>query len=536
MTLPLASLLDGHADLALWVVLLCFAGLLLVAHLTGLAYPIVLVAGGAAIGFLTGVHVDVSSDLVLLVLLPPLVYSAAFFTSPRELAANARPLTLLAVGLVAFNTFGIGALAYVLVPDLTWPAAFTLGAVLSPTDPVAATAIASRVGASRRFETIIEGESLLHDATALICLQFAIAATVTGSFSVLDALGTFAWSAAAGLAIGIAGAYLAERLRRLVHDDATEIAVSLATPYFVYLPAEALGASAILAAVAAGLFLGWRSPRLLGPGTRLQSYATWTTLSYVLNAVLFVLVGLQLPDVLSAISGQYGTTEVLGYAAGVTAAVLAIRMVWVFPATYLPRLSPGLRERDPAPALRETFLVGFTGMRGAVSLAAALSVPLTVEGGGPFPGRDLLVFLTYVVILVTVVAQGLALGPLIRRLGLQDPRQDEQEAEDRARLAAARAALDRLDELADEDWTREQTVERLRGQYAFRVRRFSDRYDEEADDDAERGSQAYQRLRREVLEAERETVVGLRDRGEITDDLMRRIERDLDLEDQRLEI
>lgn len=530
----IASGEGGSFDLALWGVLLACGGLLLAAYRLRLPYPILLVVGGAAIGFVGDARVELAPELVLVIFLPPLLYSAAFFSSLRDLRENVRPISLLAIGLVTLTTVVVGVVAHTVIPGLPWAAAFTLGAVLSPTDPVAATAIASRAGAPRGFVTLVEGESLVNDSTGLIIYRFAVAATVTGSFELFDALGTFVWTAFAGIAIGVGVGVVIAAIRRRVEDPPTEITLSLLTPYFAYLPAEALGASAVLAAVTTGVWMGWRSPALISPTTRIQAYAFWEILVFVLNAALFVLVGLQLPAILDRIVEQYSAAELAGYGLAVSAAVILTRLAFVFPATYGVALLPGRPLGERAPHWSQTVLVGFTGMRGAVSLAAALAIPATVEAGGPFPGRDLIVFLVYVVIVVTVVVQGLLLAPLIRRVGVRD---DAAQAarEDQARLRAARAALRRLDELEAEDWTREGSIRRMRGLYEFRVRRYEARFDDDDDGAIEEGSQAYQRLRREVLEAERAEVLRLRDGGLIGDEVMHRIERDLDLEDARLE-
>ncbi len=501
-------------------------------------YPILLVAGGAALGFFPGLpSVELDPDLVLVIFLPPLLYAAAFFSSLRDLRDNVRPIGLLAIGLVVFTTLLVGVVAHAVVDDLSWAAAFTLGAVLSPTDPVAATAIASRAGAPRRFVTIIEGESLVNDATALIAYKVAVGAVVTGSFSLVDAGGEFVLNAVAGVAhrrssVGAVVAWV----RRATDDAPTEITISLLTPYFAYLPAEALGVSAVLAAVTSGIWLGWRSPELITPATRLQAFSVWEVLVFILNAALFVLVGLQLRTVVERISDDYAAGDLVLWAAVIAAAVIVVRFLWVFPATYLPRLlSRRERERDPMPPPTHVLLVAWTGMRGAVSLAAALAIPLTVDGGGPFPGRDLIIFLVYTTILVTILGEGLTLAPLIRLLGIEDDGMEER-LEVKARVKAAKRAIARVDELVGEEWVREETAGRMRGLYEFRIRRFRARFDDEDDGSIEDGSLAYQRLRREVLEAERSEIVRLRNEGFINDQIMHRIERDLDLEDTRLEL
>lgn len=523
-------------DLEFLGVLLMVGACLLLSSRFGVPYPIPLVVGGAILGFAISADIELQPDLVLLVFLPPILYAAAYFSSLRDLKQNARPIGALAIGLVVFTVIGVGLVGH-WVLDLPWAAAFTLGAVLAPTDPVAATAIASRVGAPRRFQTVIEGESLVNDSTALIALSFATAAVTTGSFSLAEAGGKFLLTTAVGIAIGVAVGWLISRLRARTTDTLTEIAVSVLTPYLAYLPAEALGASAVLAAVTAGVYLGWRAPKMVPPDTRIQATSFWDTLSFLLNTALFLLVGLQLPGVLDRIRGEYSELTLLGYAAAVVAAVVVIRFVWVFPTTYIPRkLFPKLAERDPAPRWHGAFLLAWTGMRGAVSLAAALSIPVSTQSGAPFPGRDLIIFLTFVVLLSTILFQGATLGPLIKALPVDDDEAETQRHEDGARLKAAEKALERLDELEDEDWVREGTLQRMRELYDFRVKRFGARFEEDDDGDVEEGSLAYQRLRREVLEAERCEIVRLRDEGYIADDVMRRIERDLDLEDNRLEI
>jgi Na+/H+ antiporter len=323
------------------------------------------------------------------------------------------------------------------------------------------------------------------------------------------------------------------QVRRRLEDPLTEISISLATAYFAYLPAQLMGVSGVIAAVTAGVYLGWRAPELITPATRRQIYAMWEALTFVLNAALFILLGLQLPVVLDGLSGD-PAGRLVGEAVLISAAVILTRLAWVYPATWLPRrLSARLRMRDPMPPLSHVFVVGWTGMRGAVALAAALALPLETDAGTPFPERNLIIFLAFSVIVATLFLQGLSLSPLIRRLGLaESDAQDWREAE--ARLRAAEAALARIDELASEDWVREDTAERMRAMYDYRRRRFQARYDGGHEEFEERSS-AYQRFRRELLEAERAMVVDMRRKGVINDDVMRRIERDLDLEDARLE-
>jgi len=524
-----------HTPVLLFGVLVAVGLLLILAYRTRIPYPIVLVAGSVGLGFLPATpDVQIDPDVIIVGVLPPLLYAAAFFSNVHEMKDNLRPIGLLAIGLVLFTTAAVGVVAHEVI-GLSWPVAFTLGAIVSPTDAVSATAIAGRLGASRRYVTIVEGESLVNDATALIAYKFAVAAVVTGTFSLLDAAGAFVLEAAAGVAVGLVAGVVIRYVRTWIRDAPTEIVITLMTPYLAYLPAEALDVSAVLAAVTAGIYLGWFAPHITDAETRLQSFAVWETVVFLLNSFLFVLVGLQLPGVIDNISSVAATT-LLRDGVLVALTVIVVRFLWVFPAMWAPRRDEhGGWNRAHPDRTRSVVLIGWTGMRGALSLAAALAIPLTVDGGGAFPERDLVIFLVYAVILVTLLGQGLALPRLIRWAGVGDgDKIARQEA--KARRRAAEIAIARIDELIDEDWVRPETARRMRSLYEFRVRRFDAQLDREDDGEIEEGSLAFQRLRKEVLDAERMEIVRLRDAGEIDDDTMHRIEHDLDLEDVRLEI
>jgi monovalent cation/hydrogen antiporter len=523
-------------SLILVALLAAAASLLALAQVTRVPYPIMLVLGGLALGFLPGIpEIELPPDLVLVAVLPPLLYGSAFFTSLRELRANARPIGLLAIGLVLITTVAVAAAAHMAIPGLSWSSAFVLGAIVSPTDPTASTAIAERLGLPRRLVATIEGESLVNDGTALVAYRFAVAAVVTGSFSLADAAGRFVLSVAGGIAVGLAAGFVIRQVRRRLDNPPLELTISLLSGYFAYLPAQAAGVSGVLAAVTVGIYMGWYMPELTNPQTRLQGVAMWEVLFFVLNGLLFGLVGLQLPGIIDSLSGR-STETLIRDAVIVCGAVIAARFAWVFAVGYLPHLlNRRLRAPDPVPAWRGKTVLAWSGMRGAVSLAAALALPLTTDAGDAFPDRDLLIFLTFSVILGTLVVQGLTLPALIRALAFEDEGLAERE-EAKARIHAAEAALGRLEELIDEDWVREDTAERMRGLYNFRQARFRSRVDTEADGSAEERSLDYQRLRRELLDAERGAVIELRRTGRIDDEVMRRVVRDLDLEDLRLDV
>jgi CPA1 family monovalent cation:H+ antiporter len=478
---------------------------------------------------------ELPPGLVLVLFLPPLLYQAAFFSSPRDLRADARAITLLAVGLVLATMSAVAAAAHTVVGGLPWAAAFTLGAIVAPTDPLAATAIARRLGVPRRLVTVLEGESLVNDASALVAYRLAVAAVVAGSFSLWGAGLQFVGRGIGGVAIGLVVGWLIAEARRRIEDPVVEIVLSVVTGYAAYLPAELMGASGVLAAVTAGLYVGWRAPELASPSTRLLGFSFWEVLVYLLNAVLFVLVGLQLHPILTGVSGS-SAAVLLGQAALVSAVVIAVRIVWGFSVPYLVRaLDRRPAQRARRVGARERLVASWSGMRGAVSLAAALALPLETSTGQPFPQRNLIIFVTFGVIFATLVLQGLSLPWLIRRLGLHRDDSEEQE-ELRGRLRATDAALTRLEELAVQEWTREDTVQRMRGLYQFRRRRLKARAGYLADDGVQDRSLAYQRLVRELLEAQRREIVRLRNQGQISNEVMHRIERDLDLEDSRLEI
>jgi monovalent cation/hydrogen antiporter len=529
--------LSSSTELVVLGVLVAVSALFVASEFSEIPYPILFVLGGLTLGFVPGVpNVVLQPDLVLVLVLPPLLYSAAFFSSLRDLRANLRPISLLAIGLVLATTFGVAAIAHALIDDLSWKAAVVLGAIVSPTDAIAATSIARRLNVPRRVVTIVEGESMINDATALIVYRFAVAAIVSGTFSLSDAAMEFVVNAVGGIGIGLVVGWLVSRVRRQLDDPPTEIALSLLTAYFAYLPAEAIGVSGVLAAVTVGIYLGWLAPQLVtSPTTRLQSQAVWEILVFVVNAFLFALLGLQFQALVTGLNG-YSAGTLIGYGAIVGAAVIVIRVMWVFPLTYLPRfLFRSIRARDPYPPWQAPVLVSWMGMRGAVSLAAALALPLQTDAGAPFPARDLIIFLTFCVILVTLVLQGLTLPALIKKL--RPPGDDAADVEEaKARKHAAKAAIARIDDLAAEDWVRDETADRMRALYDYRLRRFAARFDDGDDGALEDQSMNYQRLRREALDAEREAVYDLRNRGVINDEVMNRVVRDLDLEDTRLEI
>jgi CPA1 family monovalent cation:H+ antiporter len=513
------------------------AGLNALANWLKIPYPVPLVIGGLVLGLLPGIpDVQLDPDLVLLVFLPPLLYAAAFFADLRTLRDDARVISLTAIGLVIATAVAVAVIAHELI-GLPWAMSFVLGAIVSPTDPAAATAVMRRVGAPRRLVNVLEGESLFNDATALVAFKVALAAAVGASVSASDTLLQFVGDAAGGVAIGLAVGWVIAEVRKRVSDVNTELTISLFSAYGAFVPANQLGVSGVLAVVTTGIYLGFRAPEIASPESRMQALGMWSVLTFLINATLFILIGLQLPVIVDGLAGQ-PAGEVIGYAAAVCGAVIAIRFLWIFATTYLIRAidrRPSQRQRRAGWRFR--FVASWAGMRGAVSLAAALALPLHTDAGAPLPGRDLIQFITFALILVTVVGEGLTLPFLIRRLGVVEDGTEEESEEIRARLVIARAALERVDELEGEEWTREGTVERVRRLYEYRQRRFKVRAGKIEDTDGiEESSLAYQRLMHEVYAAQRSELVRLRNTREISADVMRRVEREIDLEESRLEV
>jgi monovalent cation/hydrogen antiporter len=494
-------------------------------------YAIVLVLAGALLSLLPGLPaVALNPDLILFLFLPPLVYSSAWQISWREFRASLRPILLLSIGLVLFTTAGVAVVAHVLL-GLSWPIAFVLGAVLSPTDAVAASAIAKRMGLPQRLVTVLEGESMVNDATGLVVYTFAVAALVSGSFQPGAASLQFVVVSLGGLVVGLVIGWPLAWLHRHLDDAPIEITITLLTPFAAYLLAEEVQVSGVLAVLSAGLYLSRHSSRFFSSTTRLEANAVWNVLVFVLNGLLFLLIGLQLHQLLGTV-GDQSLATVIGEALLISLAVILVRLVWVFPAAYLPRwLFPRLRARDPYPGWRNVLVVAWTGLRGGISLAAALALPLSIQAGQLFPERDLLIAFTFGVILVTLVGQGLSLIPLIRWLGITSDGTHEQERE-HARKTAAQAAVTRLQELAGQEWVPETLLMDLRARYEEKARHAAEHLDGNLPPhEAEIAS--HRRLHREIIQAERVAVIGLRDRGKIDDEVLREMERELDLEDQR---
>jgi len=494
------------------------------------APSIVLVIAGVALALTPGLpRIELAPEFVLLVILPPLIYSAGVSMSWREFRFNLRPIILLAFGCVVFTTCAVAAAAHFAL-GLPWAVGFLLGAIVAPPDVVAPLAIARRLGLPRRLLLVLEGEGLANDATALILYRFAVVAISTGMFSPVQAAGTFGAIVVGEIAWGIGVGWLSLRARRLAREPRVEIVLSLMTPYLAYWVPEHLGGSGVLATVATGLYVSWNGPLLIPSATRLQGIFFWDLIIYVIEGFVFLLTGLQVRTLIER-APSVPIRDLAVAIAVTTVIVIVARFVWVFPATYLPRwLSPSLRKRDPAPPWQHPFILAFTGVRGVVSLAAALAIPLTLANGAPFPNRDLILVITFGVIILTLVGIGLILPAVIRALGVAHERVAEHRRERDAELSARHGAMDaglrRLEQLIGERNLPGEVAALMRARHDSR-RQLHPRSMTDGVEQATLGAE----LRLEVIAAEREHLYQLLRDGKITDESRRRIERELDLEE-----
>jgi Na+/H+ antiporter len=494
------------------------------------APSILLVIAGIGLALTPGLpRIELAPELVLLGILPPLIYSAGVAMSWREFRFNLRPIVLLAFGCVVFTTCAVAAVAHWLI-GLPLAIGFVLGAIVAPPDVVAPLAIVRRLGLPRRLIVVLEGEGLANDATALILYRFAVAAAATGLFSFGEAAGTFVFIVVGEIAYGIGVGWFSLRLRRWARDPRVEITLSLLTPYAAFLVPQHLGGSGVLATVAAGLFVSWNGPLLIPAATRLQGIFFWDLVVYFLEGFVFLVTGMQTRTLLD----RMDTTQLRGLGSAVLLTVVVVvvaRFFWVYPAIYLPRwLSPSLRRRDPLPPWQWVFVLAFVGVRGVVSLAAALAIPLTTAAGAPFPDRDLILFVTFGLIVVTLIGQGLLLPAIVRWLGLAQHVADERRREHEAELAARSGALNvahiRLKEFVAAGRISPDALAILRARHEYRVGRLPVNTPDGMDAAAVAAD-----LRTELIAAEREYIYRLLQEGQITDEARRRIERELDLEE-----
>ena len=523
-----------------FVLLMTFIfGLGLLARRLCVPYPILFVLGGLLISFLPHLpRLTLDPDFIFFVFLPPLLYIQAFYTSWRDFRRELRPISLLAIGLVLVTAVTVAFVSHALIPGFPLASGFVLGAIISPPDAIAASAIAQSLGLPRRVVTILEGESLVNDATSLVAFKISLVAATTGLPIIGGAWmpGLFISVAAGGIAVGLVVGYLVSLVRRRVINDGAQIVltVSLLTPFASYLAAEQIHVSSVLAVVTTGLFLGWESPGIMTSNIRLQAQSIWEMIIYLLNGMVFVLIGLQLPGILAGITG-YTWPELFLYAFVINATCIVVRMGWVFPGAYLPFIFKKVRRHEVLPDWRQVFIISWSGMRGVVSLAAALAL----EGySANFPDArvHLVQFLAFSVILVTLVFQGLTLPPLIRYLGVGDDGTAAQE-ENEARNRISEAVLEKIGQIREEGKFSETIVNNVEQFYRERALALKDDLAEQLGwSDKRHHLVSLRRLRHSMLSTERHTLLDLRRSGIIGDDVMHKIEHELDLEETRLKI
>jgi Na+/H+ antiporter len=494
-------------------------------------YPIVLVIAGTLLSLIPGIpRIALNPDTVFFVILPPLLYSAAWLISWREFSYNLISVFSLAFGLVAFTVAGIAHATQWLFVGFDWKAGLILGAIIAPTDALAATTLARRIGLPKRITDLLEGESLVNDASGLLALEFGIAILVRGeSPSTSDAVLRLLFLTGAGLAVGLATGWIVNQIERRIDHGPIEISISILVPYVAYFAANSVRASGVLAVVACGLYLSRKSSGFFSPGVRLQAWAVWDSLTFILNGLVFVLIGLQLPYVLDGIQG-YSLSTLILYGALFSALVIALRMAWVTPSAYLAQWirTRILHQRVAKPPFNGVLVVGWTGMRGVIALAAAIALPQALPDGSPFPQRNLIIFLAFVVILVTLVLQGLTLPMVVRLLKVTDEGGPNIE-EEQARREILRTALAYLLRSRKEDENRYDALyEDLIGHYEQRLSVLEEGQNDESSVGREQRKR-FNRLSRDLLRVERQTAVRLRNDNRISDETLRQIERELDL-------
>lgn len=520
----------------LLVILTAICACALIAHRLKLAPPIAFLLGGLGLALVPGLpHISINPEYMLVVFLPPILTEAAFFTSIRDFRANLRPILQLAIGLVTATTIGVAATMMGMMPEIGWPLGFVLGAIISPPDAAAATGALRGISVPKRIITILEGESLVNDATGIVLYKFAVAAVIAGGFSFTDAGAEFIWKAVGGVAIGLAVGHIFNRMYPLLREQSVEILSTFIPPYAAYLLAESVHASGVLAVVASAMLIGWHAPHLFSPKMRIPAEAIWKMVVFFLNGLVFLLIGLQLPDIALRLDLMHHLDIVLTTLAVCLTAVI-IRFVWIYTIVYLvPTFLPSRWQRQRrAASWQNVFLVAWTGMRGVVTLALALALPETLADGTPFPHRDLIIFLSIAVIIFTLVIQGLTLPLLTRMLTLTFDHERVRE-EWLARVTATRRALERITELERDDTIHLPALERIRAHYLERLESLGDGPNTPLD--PRRAPevmshplvQAENRIWDEALRHERQTLVQLRRDFAISDDVMNDILREMDL-------
>ena len=530
-----------HYSLLQFLVLLFAAFMLIMlAKKLNIAYPIFLVLAGLVISYIPGIpYITTDPDLIFLIFLPPLLYEAAWYTSWNDFWKWKRPISLLAFGLVIFTSTIIAFLATAIIPGFTLPMGFLLGGIISPPDAVAAASVLKNIKIPKRITTILEGESLINDASSLIVLRFALAAVLTGHFSMNQVVSEFFVVTFMGIVIGVAVAHVMYFIHRFLPTTASiDSALTLISPYFMYLAAEQFHYSGVMAVVSGGLFLSYRSHEIFTDGqSRLQTINVWSTVVIILNGLVFILIGLELPTIMKGLEG-YSLAEAWRYGLIISAVVIVIRLLWIYPGTYVPRwLFKSIRTKEPDPGWKNPFIVGWAGMRGVVSLAAALSLPLLTDAGKGFPHRNLIIFITFVVILVTLVFQGFTLPLLVKLMNIidVDPEEPEDQQEMTIKIRLTEVALKRLNEQYFDDIENNHLLQVLKTELQNNVVHATARLDSLTKGDRHQAQIAvYRKAMKDIYQHQRKELYLIRREKKFSEEAIRRQAMQVDLAEMKI--
>lgn len=527
-------------NIELLVILLFFTSILAVfADRIRVSYPILLVLAGLVISFIPGLpSIELKPEIVFILFLPPLLYAAAWTTSWHDFKRAKRPISLLSIGLVVFTSTVVAFVSHWLIPGFSLAQGYLLGGIISPPDAVAATSVFKGLNVPKRVVTILEGESLVNDASGLIVYRYALSAIITGQFILWQASLQFVLVATMGIIIGLAVGYVVYHIHKLIHGHAAvDTAITLISPYFSYLLAEHFHFSGVLAVVTTGLFLSWYSSDIFTHETRIQANAVWNTLIFVLNGVVFIIIGLQLPHIITRAGENCSVYNAIGYGLVISLVTIVVRLIWMYPGAYLPRiLSKRIRTTEDRPKPSSVFIIGWAGMRGIVSLAAALAIPLTLQNGQPFPGRDMILFITFCVILVTLVLQGLSLPLLVKKLKVQVLDEDSH-LEKEVRLKLAYTAISHIEENFSYQPTSEAALAHIKNKYEFRVDQLNGRVRNNTDQiGAEEVFKEFHKMQSQLITIERKLIKELKKEGKTSEEIIRKLENEIDLEESSLKI
>ncbi len=521
------------------ILLSVMAALAAVAEKFKISYPVLLVIVGLGIGLIPGLpSIELNPEIVFFIFLPPLLYAAAWQTSWHDFKKMKRAISLMAIGLVLFTTSIVAVVAHYFIEGFTWPLAFLLGAIISPPDAVAATTVTKGLNVPKRILTVLEGESLVNDASGLIAFRYAVIAVTTGNFVFWEASLNFILVVIGGTAVGLIVGFLFFYIhKKLTTSSSIDVILTLLTPFIAYIVAERLHTSGVLAVVVAGLFLTFRASEIFSHQTRIHAGAVWETVVFILNGIIFILIGLQLPSILKGIGTQHSLPALIGYGLLIGVVIMAVRLLWVYPGAFLPRmLSKKIRQNESNPGWKGIFITGWTGMRGVVSLAAALALPTTMGNGQPFPQRDLILVITFIVIMFTLLFQGLTLPYIIKKLNIPVSNQEAIE-EQEARIKLASAVIVHIEENFALGIVHDDVLNQVKNKYELKINHLHRKVrTEDTTKDTTTLFRQLHGMQRELLKVERSAILEMHKKGAVSQEVLRKLEYELDLDESRLRL